>query len=172
MTDVWQSLLFVWLVHSAARGIHGPMGTVLAWRPLVYIGTVSYGIYLFHIFVVPAAKIIEGNIGVNLPIPPPGFGPFVVVAVTSIAAAALSWTVFERPINNQKHRFPYVRPRRDRRRFRSRWQRGDRATCPVRVRSSVDDQQLIPQLMRCRGDRHGQVIPAEERSHSMTIATL
>jgi peptidoglycan/LPS O-acetylase OafA/YrhL len=109
VTNVWWSLLFVWVVHNTARGVHGPVARLLTWRPLVYIGTVSYGVYLFHLFVVPVAGIVERKVGVNLPIPAPGLGRFVVVAIVSIAVAALSWTFIERPINEQKHRFPYVR---------------------------------------------------------------
>jgi peptidoglycan/LPS O-acetylase OafA/YrhL len=109
VTDVWWPLLFVWVIHRTARGVGGPLAHVLTWRPLAYIGTVSYGIYLFHLFVVPVAEIVERDLGVDLPIPGPGVARFVVVSVISIAAAALSWTFFERPINDQKHRFPYVR---------------------------------------------------------------
>ena len=167
VTDIWWSLLFVWIVHRAARGVRGPLGTVLAWRPLAYIGTVSYGIYLFHLFVVPVAEIVERNAGIDLPIPSPGFGRFVVVAAISIAAAALSWTIFERPINNQKHRFPYVRS-------------GVSGTspaipaaaaatcgwCPVPTPSSTD-------VCRRRHDGSGQLgAPAVTRAISATAATV
>ena len=109
MTHVWWPLLFTWLVHHVARGVRGPAVHVLTWRPLVYAGTISYGIYLFHLFVVPVSEIVERNFGVNVPIPGDGVGRFVAVSVVSIAVASLSWTVLERPINEQKHRFPYVR---------------------------------------------------------------
>ena len=82
---------------------------MLTWRPLVYLGTVSYGIYLFHLFVVPVTEIIERSTGVNVPVPGAGPGRFVAVGGIAIALASLSWTFLERPINQQKHRFPYVR---------------------------------------------------------------
>ena len=109
VTHVWWPLFFTWVVHHVARGVNGPVGRVLMWRPLVYTGTVSYGIYLFHLFVVPVSVIVERNTGVDLPVPSAGVGRFVVVGVVSVALASLSWTVLERPINEQKYRFPYVR---------------------------------------------------------------
>jgi peptidoglycan/LPS O-acetylase OafA/YrhL len=110
VTDIGWPLVFVWAVHRASRGFPAPIANVLTWRPLAYIGIVSYGIYLFHLFVVPVAEIVERNTGVRIPIPNPGFGRFVVVTAITTAVAALSWTVLERPINEQKYRFPYVRP--------------------------------------------------------------
>ena len=69
------------------------------WRPLAALGTVSFGVYLFHLLVVPTAQIIERETGLDLQIPSTlGFGHFVYVAVVSIAAATLTWTCFERPI--------------------------------------------------------------------------
>jgi peptidoglycan/LPS O-acetylase OafA/YrhL len=70
---------------------------------------VSYGIYLFHLWVVPTAWILGRNVGVGVPLPVFGTPRFVIVTGVSIAAAALSWKFLERPINEQKHRFPYVR---------------------------------------------------------------
>ena len=109
VTEIWWSLLFVWIVHRTARGVPGPVGRLLTWRRLAYIGTVSYGIYLFHLFVVPVGEIVGGELGVDLPIPEPGFARFIVVAAVSILVASASWSLFERPINDQKRRFPYVR---------------------------------------------------------------
>jgi peptidoglycan/LPS O-acetylase OafA/YrhL len=108
-TVVWWSLAFCWLVHCAASERTGVFGRVLTFRPLAYLGTISYGVYLFHLFVVPVAAIIERNTTLDMPVPVErGPAQFVVVIVASVSAAAFSWTVFERPINSRKHRFPYV----------------------------------------------------------------
>jgi peptidoglycan/LPS O-acetylase OafA/YrhL len=108
VTWIGWSLVFVWVVHHVARGLPGRAGAAMRWRPLAYIGIISYGIYMFHLFVVPVAEIAERHIGVDLPIPALGWGRLVVVAVVSIAAAAASWTFFERPINTRKRHFPYI----------------------------------------------------------------
>jgi peptidoglycan/LPS O-acetylase OafA/YrhL len=102
-------LLCVWLVHRAARGAPGWLGRWLVTRPLIFVGTISYGIYLIHPFVMPTVLLIERRFNVHFPIPNyPGFGQFLSVALISIAIASLSWRFFERPINSLKNRFPYV----------------------------------------------------------------
>jgi peptidoglycan/LPS O-acetylase OafA/YrhL len=106
---VWWSLAFAWLVHRAAQRRTGAFGRVLMLRPLAYIGTISYGIYLFHLFVVPVATVIERHTGIDLPVPVErGPAQLVVVTGASIAMAAVSWRVLEGPINSLKRRFPYV----------------------------------------------------------------
>ena len=105
----------VWIVYRAAKGLgNGPVGRFLRFRPLVYIGTISYGIYLIHNFVLPTLWIIERHYYVHLPVPHrPGVGHFFLVAGLSTAAASLSWVSLERPLNRLKDRFPYVPRRRD-----------------------------------------------------------
>ena len=112
VTVVWWSLAFVWLVHRAATGRTGPLGRILTLRPLAYLGMISYGVYLVHLFVVPSAKIVEEHVGIDLLVPVER-GPLQLVVVTaaSVAVAAVMWTFLERPINRNKHHFPYVRRR-------------------------------------------------------------
>ena len=108
-TSLWWPLAFAWCVHRAARGVGGPVGRVLRWRPLLFVGTISYGVYLFHLFVLPAIAILERRTSISVPTPGrPGAALFVFIATISIAAASVSWSLFERPINNLKVRFPYL----------------------------------------------------------------
>ncbi|MDB4929498.1 MAG: hypothetical protein JWM10_1982 [Myxococcaceae bacterium] len=97
--------IFFALIDAAARGFGGPLGAVLASRPLRYIGQISYGIYLLHTFVQGAAR---------------GFGDpwralyrdevawFPIACATVVAVASATWVLFERPINALKRRLPYV----------------------------------------------------------------
>jgi peptidoglycan/LPS O-acetylase OafA/YrhL len=106
-------IVCVWIVYRASQGLgDGPVGRFLRFRPLVYIGTISYGIYLIHNFVLPTFWIIERHYHVHLPIPHrPGVWHFFLVAGLSTIAASVSWVALERPLNRLKDRFPYV-PRR------------------------------------------------------------
>jgi peptidoglycan/LPS O-acetylase OafA/YrhL len=88
-------LVCTWLVHRAARRVHGWIGKVLRAAPLVYVGTISYGVYLFHPFI--STYVNEG-----------GRRKFIAVMLISFAAAATSWRLFEQPINALKKHFPYL----------------------------------------------------------------
>jgi peptidoglycan/LPS O-acetylase OafA/YrhL len=97
------------LVLWASRGIGGLIGRALGARPLVAIGTISYGIYVYHMVIAGLVPIVATRFG--LPIAFPGqFGwtRFVWMVATTIPVAALSWRWFERPLNDLKSRVPYV----------------------------------------------------------------
>jgi peptidoglycan/LPS O-acetylase OafA/YrhL len=73
---------------------------ILKWRPLVYVGTVSYGIYLMHMLGANAArKVIGHDFGTDV---------FLVTVPIAIAMASVSYHFFERPILRFKSRFSHV----------------------------------------------------------------
>jgi peptidoglycan/LPS O-acetylase OafA/YrhL len=101
------AFVFVWLVHQAAVGVRGVIGKFLRARPFVFLGTISYGVYLMHLFIVSAVIVCESRLG----LPSGTFKGvllFTVVTVIAVSASALSWRFFEAPINSLKDRFPYV----------------------------------------------------------------
>lgn len=100
-------LFFVWLVAHAAQGFGGVIGTVLEIKPLIYIGKISYGIYLCHYFMLTIIPRIFDKIG--LPYPNNIFLEFVLMTVFSLLIASLSWHLIEKPINNLKRHFKYTK---------------------------------------------------------------
>ncbi len=101
------ALVFCWLIGSASRGFVGPARRLLEWRPIVYLGKISYGIYIYH-FLVPlvfAAAATRLSVGYE----DSGFANFIATSVVTIGIAALSWHLFERPINGLKRYFRYER---------------------------------------------------------------
>lgn len=77
-------------------------GRVLRLDPLVWIGKISYGIYLLHTFI--ANAFIS-----TLPTVDSLAGPlrFVVLSAVTTLVCAVIWKYFEKPINDLKHFFPY-----------------------------------------------------------------
>ncbi len=68
----------------------GPVARVLALRPLVWLGVISYGVYLWHW---PIFLVLNGErTGWS------GYGLFAARCVATLAAAGLSWWLIEQPI--------------------------------------------------------------------------
>ena len=104
-TTAW-AFLGVWVIDRAARGVGGTAGRILSFRPLVYLGRISYGVYLIHLFVPSLLYLLTSPAGLPYPTRNPGI--FLVFSAISIALAAMSWHWYEAPINRLKRRFPYT----------------------------------------------------------------
>lgn len=80
---------FALLVAAAAWG-SGPAVRWLGWRPLAALGTISYGLYLWHL---PLLLVLR-HAGL---LPDPIAPRFAVVLAVSVVAASASWRYVERP---------------------------------------------------------------------------
>ena len=100
------SASFSVVIFQTAVGFPGMCGAILSSATLRYVGRISYGLYVFHNFAsiptreilraIPALKLIPGNFMLcNL--------------VVTLTVASLSWHILERPLNDLKKYFPYVR---------------------------------------------------------------
>ena len=103
--DTAKGLVFAWLVATAAEGFPGVVGKILASPPLVYLGKISYGIYLLHPFMATLALTILHAWG--LANAPSDLALAVVATVATLLVATASWQVFEKPLNDLKRFFPY-----------------------------------------------------------------
>jgi peptidoglycan/LPS O-acetylase OafA/YrhL len=106
LVDLSVALSSLALIRSAALNSSGAVGAFLGWEPIRYVGKISYGIYLYHLFLVPLAAGIFGLFGFG-PIPP-GWSRVGVYGMFAIMLSALSWHVVEKPINRMKRHFPYL----------------------------------------------------------------
>jgi peptidoglycan/LPS O-acetylase OafA/YrhL len=107
VTDALTAFGAVWLT---ARGLRGPVGWFMNWTPLVYLGRVSYGLYILHPFM-PGIVVRLFHL-FRLPDVAP-LGPIFVLVLNLTAlvvACSLSWHFFEKKINDLKRFFPYVTP--------------------------------------------------------------
>jgi peptidoglycan/LPS O-acetylase OafA/YrhL len=103
--DTAAALVFCWLVGSASRGFGGRFGRLLEWKPIAYLGKISYGIYIFHYLVPIAFGAIAKQLGISYH--DIGFVNFVASSLVTFAVAALSWHLLESPINGLKRHFRY-----------------------------------------------------------------
>lgn len=111
LRDTAFALILAPLVARAADGLPGAAGWFLRWRPVAYLGTISYGVYLYH-DVVPLLdrELLGSAIRTGLGVPERGPLTFLLVLCETVLVAAASWHLFEKPINGLKGRFPYVPP--------------------------------------------------------------
>jgi peptidoglycan/LPS O-acetylase OafA/YrhL len=94
------------LVYSCYGGVAGLPGRVLRSRPIVQLGRVSYGIFLYHELVGYSVRWIQRHTHHDVI----GFrGPlfFLVCACLTMLVALGSWRFVEGPINGLKRYFPY-----------------------------------------------------------------
>jgi peptidoglycan/LPS O-acetylase OafA/YrhL len=92
------------LVLAARHGIPGMTGRALEWSPVRYLGRISYGLYIWHIFAWVFVIAALPRLGWDQP------GPvtFLVATPVAIALGAASWHLVEQPFNRLKHLFPYA----------------------------------------------------------------
>jgi peptidoglycan/LPS O-acetylase OafA/YrhL len=85
-----------------------PVIRLFSFAPFAYLGKISYGLYVYHLFSFHFADRLQS-------LPVPGFGlirylhPAVPAFLLTVALAALSWHLYESPINYLKRFFPYRR---------------------------------------------------------------
>jgi peptidoglycan/LPS O-acetylase OafA/YrhL len=126
MVDIWfeqaKGLRYIGSLHTgfmlisaalligAVRGYTGILGRVLTLRPLCYLGTISYGCYLFHL------AIQSWMVGTSFFQTSHSFAvellEFWMKVGLTILVATISWYGFEKPINGLKDWFPMDRHRK------------------------------------------------------------
>lgn len=98
--------LSAWVVWKASTGFQGVVGRILELPVLVAIGRISYGIYVWHMFAPSFLRGILRTFGLS---PGLNFGVWGLSLsfLITILIATITWTLFEKPINNLKRFFPY-----------------------------------------------------------------
>jgi peptidoglycan/LPS O-acetylase OafA/YrhL len=96
------NLLFTGVVGLVILDAGRPRLAALRNRGLVYLGQISYGLYLYHLIVYRALDEVLPGLGLG------GRGPADAIKLGgSVVVAALSWRFLERPILALKERFAY-----------------------------------------------------------------
>ncbi len=99
--DLLAAWAFALAIHRITTSDLGPIpAAIFRNRTLIWLGTISYGLYVFHAFVpryynLIWRRLIDDN---------PQWSHVAAVPIT-IAVAALSWRFFEGPINRLKDRY-------------------------------------------------------------------
>lgn len=98
-------------VYKASKGFTGWARRLFENSILIYIGKISYGIYLYHTIIPKTIYLLETRLAlVALPNP---FVKWAVCVVITILVASVSWYLIEKPVNGLKKHFHYIRSNRE-----------------------------------------------------------
>lgn len=104
--ELGAGLIFTWLIGISATGKTGKLGVILNSPILIYLGKISYGMYVYHWFVPHIVKYLTEIYGISLPTNEwfqLGF-----FSLISIVIAIVSWHLLEKPILGLKRKFSYT----------------------------------------------------------------
>jgi peptidoglycan/LPS O-acetylase OafA/YrhL len=103
--DLTLAVFFAGLVKAAARGIAGPLGALLSSAPLRFIGKISYGIYVYHVFLPALLSALVNEYALRGIVdesqwPGTRISPW--LSLLMVPVPVLSWYLMEQPINRLK----------------------------------------------------------------------
>jgi peptidoglycan/LPS O-acetylase OafA/YrhL len=96
------------IVAACSNGLRGTLGRMAELAPLLWLGRISYGVYLYHSILLALTVRAQPWLPVN--VSEQGPGRFLVAGTATVVVASLSWVSFEKPLNGLKRYFPYVAP--------------------------------------------------------------
>lgn len=98
--DFGVSLLSAWAVVSAARGFAGPAGRFLSASPVMAVGRISYGLYVYHGFTpYLLGRYVPGFIEMAWPL------RTLLLTTATALIAMISWRLLEQPFLRLKPAF-------------------------------------------------------------------
>lgn len=106
---LWRILIQISMTLAVSSCVLRPthlLSGPLDWRPVRLVGEVSYGMYLFHMWVMDLVRRLQGHL-----MDEAGFSPivfFLIVTAATFAIALASFRFFEQPILRLKKRFDRV----------------------------------------------------------------
>ena len=105
LENLINALFFVWLVDKASNGFSGIIGRILEHPWLIYLGKISYGIYVYHLFIAPyLLEAILSYLGFSIE---SIWLKAFLYSIATIGVASLSWQFLEKPVNQLKKHFKY-----------------------------------------------------------------
>jgi peptidoglycan/LPS O-acetylase OafA/YrhL len=95
-------LIALWVISHVTDGIRGSIGRLFSFPPSIYLGRISYGIYIYHYFVPDVMKPLFQHFHIA----ERGVLYGIICFVVTISISSLSWFLLEKPINSLKNKFP------------------------------------------------------------------
>lgn len=101
---VFASLAALIILKASSNGFKGIFKFLLENKFVVYSGVISYGLYVFHLFIPQLGYYVFTFLDIKVE---NGYLLFPIYYFLTLLVATISWFLFEKPINDLKSRFPY-----------------------------------------------------------------
>jgi peptidoglycan/LPS O-acetylase OafA/YrhL len=95
MTETVDAVFLAWVLAAAVTSMKGRYGRMLSWAPLVYLGKISYGIYVYHVFIIVLVSPLLLPWGMSED--HNALGRIAILLALTFAASSLSWHWLEQP---------------------------------------------------------------------------
>lgn len=95
------SVLSLFIILKALTGFKGTLRYILDNKFFIYLGKISYGLYLFHNFIPSVWNLLKLSVPENM------FLKFISYSLLLIAISSVSWYLIEKPANGLKKHFSY-----------------------------------------------------------------
>ncbi|MCE0483627.1 MAG: acyltransferase [Methylacidiphilales bacterium] len=95
LTESVDAIFLAWVLTASLIGIKGRYANILSWSPLVYLGKISYGVYVYHVFVIVVVSPLLEPYGYS-----EAHGNLVrlmILFTLTLAISSLSWHYLEQP---------------------------------------------------------------------------
>ena len=95
LTETIDAIFLAWVLASALTGMNQRYARLLSWAPLVYLGKISYGIYVYHVFIIILVSPLLVPYGLTED--HNSYGRIAVLLGLTLAISSLSWHWMEQP---------------------------------------------------------------------------
>jgi len=92
LAESFDAFFLAWMLVAALTGVTGRYSSILGWSPLVYLGRISYGVYVYHVFIIVLFSPFLIANGLDI------VTRSLVLLIATLAVSALSWHWIEQPI--------------------------------------------------------------------------
>ena len=98
-------ILSVLIVAKFVVGFKGVSSMFMEFKPVLFLGKISYGLYVYHFIAIHFITPINKFLGAGVPVE--GYEGAMYKILFTIVIAICSWYLFENPINRLKNKFSY-----------------------------------------------------------------
>jgi len=95
LVETVDGVFLAWVLAAALTGMNDRYARLLSWTPLVYLGRISYGIYVYHVFIIILVSPLLLHIGLSKD--HNAFGRIAVLLALTLAVSSFSWHWIEQP---------------------------------------------------------------------------